>query len=216
MAVKEIKTLVERVKGEIETKDLKTLRMSRMKPNNTHSDKKKLWNSFIRSSQIKMSQRNEDNTNNKLSSRGKESIASKIHQNSSTSTSKQKQYKDLLQKQQKKKEKIILSRIEEAEKASRQRRLEMQKLQKQNKIFKEIEHEKSREKKALLERRNEYKRVKLLEHIERVNERSFTIQKQNDQIAKLRQLMRKTLDFKKYQVKTELEKLKLQYIVHIK
>ena len=192
---KEIKALVERIKGKLIPRNSKNVSLSSRKDKSTSlAETRKVINTTAGSISIQKKPRNKLHSMEKL-------IAVKM------------KHKSIAEKQQTEKQRKMLENIRREEQLMNKRKKRQFYVKKQTKLVRDIENERNRERKDFLVRREEYKRVKLIEQIQNEDKRSSSLVKQRTELKKLRQEMRKNANYTKYQTKLELEKLALEFNV---
>ncbi len=107
----------------------------------------------------------------------------------------------------------ISQHISMVDSAVTQRRRERRAATRQRSLVREIENGRTKERREVVERREDYKREKLLEHIKATNGRSVSLQRQREDLRRLRQEMRKNADYRKFQARIELEKIAKKFNV---
>lgn len=122
-------------------------------------------------------------------------------------------HKSIAEAIQRKRESELKFRQKQRENVILKRKGQLKQEQKFKTLIRGIENEKKYDKKVLVKRRDDYKKTRILEHIKMEDQRSFILQKQKQDLSKLRQDMRKTASFIKYQAKSKLEKLKTDFYV---
>jgi len=84
---------------------------------------------------------------------------------------------------------------------------------KRRKLIKDLREEQHKELKEAAERVNEFKKEQILDRIIKHRDKTVSLERKRTELSKLRQKIRKEADFRKYLVKSELEKSYLRFKV---